>query len=75
MGDPGSYAQQHRCVVLLTQRKRSPGKVERFLTVGGLEQGQFRGSCIVAIVLLILRAVAAWVVGRHNHQPCADPGV
>ena len=73
--DTGGGAVQHGCVELLGDLAGQTHEVLALLGVAGLHHGDFGGSCIVAVVLLILRGVAGGVVGGDNDIGAVDTHV
>lgn len=69
------HAQHYRCAVLLGNVEGGHGHVVGFLAVRRFEERHFGKAREKAIVLLILRAVHARVVGGDDHQPAVAPDI
>ena len=74
VGDAGGGAQHDRRVELLAELEGEPGQLVGLLAVGGLQHGHLGEAGVVAVVLLVLGAVHARVVGADDHQAAPDAG-
>ncbi len=75
VGDPRAAAQHYRRIESLGEVEGQPGELLALLGVGRLEHRQLGELGIVAAVLLVLRGVHLRVVGGHQDQAAAHPGV
>ncbi len=66
VGDARGGAQEHRSVELLGEVEGGLDHLVGFLAVGGLEQRNLGELGVEAVVLLVLRAVHAGVVGARR---------
>ncbi len=75
VADTRGHAQNHRRVKILADLQRLTHKLIGFLAVGGFKHRHLGERAVVAVVLLVLRAMHARVVRRHDHDPALGPGI
>ena len=68
-------AEDHRLVELLAHLERDADEILGLLAVGRLQHRHLGEPGVVAVVLLVLRAEHARVVGRDDHHARVGPGV
>jgi len=71
----GRRPQEYRRVELLGELEGELDEVLCLLAVGRLQHGDLRELRVVAVVLLVLRAVKRRVIGRDDHERPVRPGV
>jgi len=75
MGDARRRAQKDRRVELFAEGEGELDILLRFLGIGRLQHGNFGELGVVAVVLLVLRAVHGRIIGADDDQSPRDSGV
>ncbi len=73
MANPGGHAKEDGQIEVLGKLVGFLDHIQGILTVSRFKEGELSCSCVVAVVLFILRGVHARIIARDNDKTPANP--